>query len=363
MLKVYDAKYESEPYPPQKTIVYRRDRSSYMVVNSEIDLKLFLVSRDDFHRYIAGERSHIVPDFDPLKYSLDICWTGHDLIAPTMHLEGYPLILRERVEKPRVKIPNGLYRLDSSDEGVELFPMQISTDRYVGVRTGAHQIYQLLKDFVESRDRYAQEGVRHKEGILLYGPQGNGKTREVCEILDKSSPLGIISIYIPSSFQDLSELQPFRQPLEGRVVVFVLEELTQRTDGDDYEDLLSFLDGQTSWDHSFVIATTNYPEKLAWNIVDRPGRFDLVLEFSNPSSEERMRYLLGRGVGEEEAKKASDMAEGLSLDYLAQSVTHSRIKQISICDYLKYQKETRSKIVDRFKEPVGFGRSRGLIND
>lgn len=356
-------KKQFEDAPIAKTVTYVRKKRAYCATDAERDIAMLFVSVDDFHRFLAGERKHIYQDFDAQKHILEVQWQGSDFTMGSSEKYGIPLVLKERIEKPEVDIPDGLYRMEPADDGLELHPMDVSSDRYLDVREVSQQIYHRFQEFVANREAYAREGVRHKEGVLLYGPQGNGKTREIVRILENSKADGVISIFIPSTIDHLEMLQPFREPLKSKTVVFVLEELTQRTDEDRFEDLLSFLDGEMSWDHSFIIATTNYPEDLPRNVVDRPGRFDLVLEFANPNKSERLRYLLGRGVPAEDAELAAELSKDLSLDYLAQSVTQSRIKGIPIMSYLKQQKTLRGKVVESFKEPMGFCRTKKRDND
>jgi hypothetical protein len=52
----------------------------------------------------------------------------------------------------------------------------------------------------------------------------------------------------------------------------------------------------------------------------------------------------------------ADLTEGLSLDYVAQLVTQSRVSGIDTKEYIKNSKEKRNKISKSFKPSMGIGR-------
>jgi len=55
--------------------------------------------------------------------------------------------------------------------------------------------------------------------------------------------------------------------------------------------LLNALDGIENNEGVITIATTNHPEHLDWALVNRPGRFDIRIDYTYPSREE-LRQLL-----------------------------------------------------------------------
>jgi ATP-dependent 26S proteasome regulatory subunit len=58
------------------------------------------------------------------------------------------------------------------------------------------------------------------------------------------------------------------------------------------QDLLNCLDGLASGEGIIVVATANEPAILDPAILRRPGRFDRVVHFPNPSPELRQEYFL-----------------------------------------------------------------------
>ncbi len=92
---------------------------------------------------------------------------------------------------------------------------------------------------------------------------------------------------------------------------FVFEELTSNLHDEFISRLLTFLDGELSVDKSIILATTNYPEKLPGNIVNRPSRFDKLFEFDFPNDQERaalLKHFLGRKVTPEEVLRSKDLS-------------------------------------------------------
>src|SRR5574343_182147 len=242
-------------------------------------------TKDDYYEFLSGKRTHLYPNFDPSKHIMDVAVKRPEELIN----EGIPFSIHTVVNDASNSIPDGLYKMTDSDQGFYLKRMSVNTDSYMEFRKdNSVDIYNDLKDFKINRKKYEAEGVRHKTATLLFGPPGVGKTREITKILENANKDGFVCVFIGSDFPDFSILDNFKEALNGRDVVFVIEEITERT-GDRFsmESLLSFLDGETSWNNCYVIATTNYPDLLPANIVDRPGRFNKIIEFVNPTKEER----------------------------------------------------------------------------
>jgi SpoVK/Ycf46/Vps4 family AAA+-type ATPase len=100
-----------------------------------------------------------------------------------------------------------------------------------------------------------------------------------------------------TSDADLDEL--FEEALTERPAIIVLEDLDRafpRTGETktqvSIQNLLNCLDGVASGEGTITIATANEPTALDPAILRRPGRFDRVVHFPNPSREMRLRYFL-----------------------------------------------------------------------
>ena len=305
----------------------------------------------------------IFPEF---KEDLHIvsCWG--DLAQKNRHMNmtgALPITLEMKKTVLGVELPGGTYELKNTNDGIFLCPVKVMTDNYIKIRKedSGSLIYEEVVRFFGKRSVYEEEGVRHRSGALLYGPPGNGKSVEICKVLNKAKEDNFIVILISSGYETLlGGLNSFRECLTGKNVIFVLEELTERvTNSERIECLLSFLDGELSWNNCFVLATTNYPEKLPYNVIDRPGRFKLLIEFGNPNYKERLAYLTGRKIEKEAAERIAKETEGFSVDYLSQLITQSRVEAVNIEYLIKQYQNTKKVIKACFSKKGTMGFSRG----
>ena len=159
----------------------------------------------------------------------------------------------------------------------------------------------LLRDdfeaFWERESWFREKRIPYRRGYLLHGPPGNGKTTAVRAMMC-SRGLSAFTMRLfdeRTSDADLDEL--FDAAQKERPAMVLLEDLDRafpRTGESptnvSLQYLLNCLDGVATGEGIVVVATANQPSLLDPAILRRPGRFDRVVNFPNPSATLRDAY-------------------------------------------------------------------------
>jgi len=152
--------------------------------------------------------------------------------------------------------------------------------------------------FIDNIELFESKNLPTSRGCLVTGPPGTGKTLTCSAIMNQVEST---IIYITS--EDIRERGQIADLYEiARKVsptIMVVEDIDtlggiDRTKGGDHPILGEFLNclaGVESNGGVITIATTNYPEYLDKALVDRPGRFDLRIDFGLPDEKLR-KYIL-----------------------------------------------------------------------
>jgi energy-coupling factor transporter ATP-binding protein EcfA2 len=190
-----------------------------------------------------------------------------------------------------------------------------------------------LKSFWSKQALYKQYKLMHKRGVLLYGDPGCGKSGilQLCmnHIINDLSGI-VINIKDSDSLRGFIEIvTKFRQIEPTRPLVVIIEDIDAIAEDGQHatSQLLNMLDGVKQIENVVYIATTNYPEKLAERITNRPSRFDRRYYISPPTPEVRMAYL----------KNKSGDAEGIDFDVWVkdtEGMSMSHLKELFISVFL-----------------------------
>ena len=164
-------------------------------------------------------------------------------------------------------------------------------------------ISSLLRDDFESffarEDWFRKMRLPFRRGYLLHGPPGNGKTSAIRAMLT-SRGLTAYTIRFFGEHTDDDDLdQLFRQAADEAPAVVLLEDIDRvfpRTGQSktkvSLQALLNCLDGVATGEGIITLATANEPTALDPAILRRPGRFDRVVCFPNPTPELRRQYFV-----------------------------------------------------------------------
>ncbi|MHA1683840.1 MAG: proteasome-activating nucleotidase [Promethearchaeota archaeon] len=152
-------------------------------------------------------------------------------------------------------------------------------------------------------------GISPPKGVLLYGPPGTGKTLLARAVAHETHATFVriigselVQKFIGEGARLVREI--FQMAKEKEQAVIFIDELDAigsrrlevATSGDrevqrTLMQLLSELDGFSPRGNIRIIAATNRPDILDPALL-RPGRFDRLIEFGEPSSEERKKIFL-----------------------------------------------------------------------
>jgi len=162
-------------------------------------------------------------------------------------------------------------------------------------------ITSLLKDdfgsFFEREHWFRKMRLPFRRGYLLHGPPGNGKSTAIRAMLTSAGLTAYTLRLFDSRTEDADIDRVFEQSVNHAPAMILLEDIDRafpRTGESrskvSLQQLLNCLDGVATGEGIVTVATANEPTILDPAILRRPGRFDRVVHFPNPSSALRREY-------------------------------------------------------------------------
>lgn len=173
------------------------------------------------------------------------------------------------------------------------------------------------KDYKEGNE-FVVGGATFKAGVMLYGPQGTGKTSTIKIVCNRLVERGGTVFYasgsphIVSSFlTDFSKVEP------NRKCIVILEDIDSLISNYGESSYLEMLDSAKTIDNVLFIATTNYPDRLDPRIYNRPGRFSHVIKVGLPGPKAREAYLKAVLKNHRDVEEIVQRTNGFSIDHLS----------------------------------------------
>jgi ATP-dependent 26S proteasome regulatory subunit len=215
--------------------------------------------------------------------------------------------------------------------------------------------------YVENLHVYQENGLPSSRGILLTGPPGTGKTL-TCNVLiqDLESTVIYVSRNAIKDTGQISELYELARKLAPTLVIIEDIDTLGGIDREDTDhpllgEFLNCLAGVEENQGVITLATTNYPQNLDWALADRPGRFDVRIDYGYPNEKVRenilIKYLQPLKTKGIKVKEIAKKTEGFSGAYLREIVQQAFITAFEGHDY-DAQKVvvTHKDLLDSLKE-------------
>lgn len=187
-----------------------------------------------------------------------------------------------------------------------------------------------FEGFFAREEWFRKHHLPFKRGYLFYGAPGNGKT-SVIRAMANHPGLSLFSVNFNNNKEvdDSAVASMFESARNSAPALVILEDLDRifPRDGSRKEEvkvslsgLLNSLDGVVVQEGLIVTATANNPEQLDPAVLNRPGRFDRVIEFRNPSAEVRAGYFQKiSGLDASDSAEIVESTDGFSFAQLRET--------------------------------------------
>lgn len=275
-------------------------------------------------------------------------------------------------DKDKFIIKPGCFTIEENSCGTNLESFKLKKNALLESIDNTHIIRSEAEKFFNKIDTYRKLKRDPKRSLLLCSVPGVGKTaaiNKVCEeFLAESGTCVVVwdtssvrAHVVSSFFLSDSEFEDSVKKL-----ILVIEDIEGGT-SEDYNgprkadsSLLNLLDGigdPFKGVPTFIIATTNNPEQSVGALIDRPGRFDKVMQMKTPNEKEcieLIKFIAGKdslsGTEIEAAKIAA--AEEFSIAHIQELVVRSMIDDISILEATGQLKEHKKRFKNAFQQNV-----------
>ena len=283
----------------------------------------------------------------------------------------------EGEEKPKeyYTIKTGCFSIVETNRGTQLDKFELRSRELLKSINNTSEIMSESDKFFSRVDIYHKLKVEPKRAVLLSSVPGVGKTaaiNQICnDFLQEEGTCIIIwdTSAIRSSSVNNFFLKDSQFDDKVKKLIFVMEDVGGGS-VDNYSggpkgvdsSLLNLLDGIGSpfkGVPTFIIATTNNPETSVAALIDRPGRFDKVIQLSTPTVEEceslisfnKEKLDLGSELSEEDKEAAKLAAKGgFSIAHIEETIKRSLLDDITILEATKQLVEHKKKFANAFRE-------------
>ena len=191
-------------------------------------------------------------------------------------------------------IPAGLYDIEDSYElGLYITRRNVMLDELFMMPDEAiMKVTDDLNKFLANEEKYKEYGMTYKRGVLFFGPPGTGKTSTSNLIIQKViKDYGAIVLNVERLGTFIPMVRIIRALEPTKLILAVIEDLDGFIYNNSERDFLNVLDGNMGVNKICYLASTNYLNRLPPRLINRPSRFDLIVEIGYPNDIVRKTYI------------------------------------------------------------------------
>lgn len=195
------------------------------------------------------------------------------------------------------KLKPGVYSvLYDNTHGAGLLQKSVLDTIWLPINSAQIQfVFDDFELFWTKKKVYREHKQVFKRGTILYGAQGCGKSQLIAELSRNLIKKNGITVYNTISPDILSQVIDMVRVIErGRPLMVVIEDIDSLINAYGESRILQILDGFSSQENIYYIATTNFPEKLKERITNRPQRFDIAIEIPLPDANARASFIIAK---------------------------------------------------------------------
>lgn len=251
-------------------------------------------------------------------------------------------------------LPSGIYNYTIVNDEYAFVKTDLRKDNLSFIPKVSQDIKDRINQYINKKKVFDELGYPFRTSYLVYGPPGTGKTTLIRNIINDFESQDSIIIF---TTQPIFTAHRKILNLDPRLKFVIVEEMTHVLSNPAImRHFLDFLDGENSLINAITIATTNYPEKLPENLVNRRGRFDRFYKIDKMLPEENKIFtenILKREINAEEQKVINKM----NISEIKDLCMSHLIEGISFNDYLKdleVHKENYKRFFEEYKQ-LGMG--------